>query len=505
MWFMISVPNHRPQLNGNNTSLMQKKIFLSLTFLIFLVFPGTAQDKLKELRSNVIEKRDGKEYYIHTVKKGQSLYMISKAYGVDVSDIFKENPEVKEGIRSEQKLKIPRSMVHEPVKKQQKVPVEEPVVVKPEPLPTEENLPCKEISSPKEISYKVALMLPLYLNEVDQIDINEISKSGTQDYHPFQFIEFYEGFRLALDSLKKTGISLQLTVYDVVRDTIRIKKILKDPDLKKLDLIIGLLYNRPFQLVGDFAQKNNIPLVNPLSEREQIIEGNTIVIKVHPTIKSQTFQLVQYLSETFSDATVLIVNNGQYGNKDAADKMLKECQSKKLDARITQGYESTLGVFSKEKENVVIAFSENKSYVLDLITKLNEWRNEYKITLVGLPRWDKLDDIEVDYLVNLKTHIVAPSFIDYDDINVKKFISKYQEQYKTDPDPLAFQGFDVAYYFLTALTRYGKSFGRCLPDLRMKSLQTDFQFSSTKGNGFVNQHWEIYWYENFFLKSADHK
>ena len=505
MWFMISVPNHLPQLNGNNTFLMQKKIFLFLTFLIFLVFSGAAQDKLKELRSHVIEKRDGKEYYIHTVNRGQSLYMISKAYGVDVTDIINENPEVKEGIRFEQKLRIPVMATHEPVKKQPKVTAEEPAVVTPSPPPAEENLPCREISPKKKVVYNVALMMPLYLNEVDQMDIDEISKSGNLDCNPFQFIEFYEGFRMALDSLKKSGIYVRINVYDVLKDTAKIKKILKDPELKKMDMIIGLLYNNPFHMVEDFAQKNNIPLINPLSEREQIIEGSPTVIKVRPPIISQTFQLVQYLSESFADANILIIHNGQYSNKDAADNLLKECQLKKLDARITQGFESILSVFSKEKENVVIAFSENKSYVLDLITKLNELRNENKITLIGLPRWDKLDDIEVDYLVNLKTHMIAPFFVDYEDSGVKKFVTKFQEQYKTDPDPLAFQGFDVAYYFLTGLTRYGKSFARCLPDLRMKSLQTDFEFSATKGNGYVNQHWEIYRYENFFLKSANHK
>jgi ABC-type branched-subunit amino acid transport system substrate-binding protein/LysM repeat protein len=484
---------------------MQKKIFLFLIVCVSLVFSGIAQDKGKEKRSTVIEKKDGKEYYIHTVKKGQSLYMISKLYGVEISEIVRENPDVKEGIKSEQKLKIPRSVVHEPIKKQPKIPVEEPVVSKPEPVPVEEALPCEQISSRKKTTYNVALMMPLYLNEVDQMDDEEISKSGIQDYHPFQFIAFYEGFRIALDSLKKSGISVQVNVYDVINDTIKIKKILKDPELKKMNLIIGLLYNRPFKVVEDFAQRNNIPLVNPLSEREQIVEGNTEVIKTRPAIKSQAPQLVQYLTETYPEDVILIVNNRQYSNKEAVENLFRECQAKKLDAHITQDYESTMNSFSKEKENVVIAFSEDKSYVLDLITKLNEWRNEYKITLMGLPRWDKLDDIEVDYLVNLKTHIVAPYFIDYDDAAVKKFIARYQDQYKTDPDPLAFQGFDAGYFFITALTRYGKSFERCLPDLRMKSLQTNFQFSSTKGNGFVNQHWEIYWYENFFLKSADHK
>jgi len=495
-------------LNGNNILLMQKKIVLFLVFLILVVSAGMAQvqDRLKQMRSDVVVKKNGKEYYLHTVKRGQTLYMISKAYGVDVTDIIQENPEVKEGIKSEQKIRIPKnSVAHEPSKKQPKAVLEEPAIVTPAPPPAEENLPCEVIPKSKRGSYNIALMMPLYLNEVAQMDVDELAGSDNQDCHPLQFIEFYEGFRIALDSLKKSGISLQVNVYDITKDTVKIKRLLKEPELKKMDLIIGFLYNKPFHLVEEFSQKNKIPLINPLSERDQIIEDSPRVIKVRPTPKTQVSQLAQYLSENYSDANIIIIHNKTYSIKDAADEMLRECNSKKLDARISQGYESTLGLFSKDKENLMIVFSEDKSYVLDLITKLNEWRNEYKVTLIGLPRWDKLEDIEVDYLVNLKTHIIAPYFIDYGEPQVKKFVATYQDQYKTDPGALAFQGFDVAYYFITALERYGKTFERCLPDLHMTTLENDFEFSATKGNGFVNQHWEIYRYEDYLLKGAGHK
>ena len=78
--------------------------FVLFLFLILLHHSGavaqTTPDLLKQMRSTVTEKVDGKEYYIHTVKRGQTLYMISKAYGVDVNDLIRENPQVKEGIRA---------------------------------------------------------------------------------------------------------------------------------------------------------------------------------------------------------------------------------------------------------------------------------------------------------------------------------------------------------------------------------------------------------------------
>lgn len=485
-----------------------KKFILLILLLTGLTFGMSAQDKLKEMRSNVIEKKDGREYYIHTVKRGQTLYMISKAYDVEVSDIIRENPEVKEGIRSDQRLKIPRKGTSEPVKKETKTIPEEKVVTKPpvppppEP-PKEDTTACEELIGHERKTWTVALMMPLYLNEVELIDIDKLSKSGIRNQNSLQFIQFYEGFALALDSLKQTKINLKVKVYDITKDTVRLRKLLRDPEFKKTDLIIGLLFNKPFQLVEEFAQVNSIPLVNPVSERDQIVNGNPQVIKVQPTLKSQIRHLSAYLKHRYPGENVLIIKNEQYPSKEDAEELKRECHQLGVDSKIMDGYVSTLAEFSKEKENVVVAFSDNRSYVLDLVTKLNEWRNEYRITLIGLPRWDKMDNIEVDYLVNLKTHLVSSQFIDYENPEIRNFVRKFMGKYFTDPQSLAFLGYDIAFYFVSAMNRYGKSFERCLPGYRMNLLQNDFHFTSAKGNGYVNQNWEIYRYEDYFLRGSD--
>jgi ABC-type branched-subunit amino acid transport system substrate-binding protein len=117
-----------------------------------------------------------------------------------------------------------------------------------------------------------------------------------------------------------------------------------------------------------------------------------------------------------------------------------------------------------------------------------------------MPKWDEMEGLEPEYLVNLNTHMMAPSFIDYDDPEVKKFVMQFQEKYKTDPAPLAFQGFDITFYFFSALGKYGKMLDHCIPELRMKSLQNNFRFIQSAGNGYENQHWEIYKFANYKMQ-----
>jgi LysM repeat protein len=56
---------------------------------------------------------DGEVYYIHIVKKGQTLYSISKTYGVPQEKILEENPSASVSLEIDQPLKIPAGYTKE--------------------------------------------------------------------------------------------------------------------------------------------------------------------------------------------------------------------------------------------------------------------------------------------------------------------------------------------------------------------------------------------------------
>jgi len=490
---------------------------LQVLLFVFLLFcyPGNGrsqsyQEQLKQIKSTVVEKIDGREYYIHTIRRGQTLYMISKAYGVDVNELIRENPGVKDGIKADEKLRIPvpGQKTSLPSKgsggkdktattaETQSKPVEN--VTKPDTLPVVE-LPCGQDTTTKKAIYQVALMLPLFLSGVDQIDAVNPDPKIFETCKSFQFLPFYEGFIMALDSLNRQGAKIKLFVYDVDKDTARTRQILRNPEMKSMDLIFGLLYAQNFKIVSAFARKNKINLVNPISEKSEVVAGNPYVFKVQPSKKDQFEHLATYLAANAGKGQVIIIRNGQYGDRDAADQLKKACLDHQVKAVIVEGQEAAIVRFSREKPNYIVAFSEKQEYVLDLLRGMYKIRNEYDLTLIGLPLWSEMDGLENEYLVALKTHMLARNFIDYESEPVIQFVRIYQDRYKTDPELLAFQGFDQAFYFLKALQKYGTNIGRCLSDHQINSLETRFDFSQTKGNGFENHTWLIYRYENYKL------
>ena len=81
-----------------------KKFFI----VILLLIAGAAQAQNVNIPiSKVIQTRDGKQFYVHTVQRGQTVYSIAKAYKVSIDDIYYNNPSARTGIMVGQKLFIP--------------------------------------------------------------------------------------------------------------------------------------------------------------------------------------------------------------------------------------------------------------------------------------------------------------------------------------------------------------------------------------------------------------
>lgn len=91
----------------------RKLVFLWLVFGLFVLLPTSAHAQAPVERSSEIVTVGGKEYYMHHVKQGQTLFGISQAYQVSVEQIEALNPEVKGGLQAGSVIGIP--VIAEPV------------------------------------------------------------------------------------------------------------------------------------------------------------------------------------------------------------------------------------------------------------------------------------------------------------------------------------------------------------------------------------------------------
>lgn len=85
----------------------QMKYILAIFSVMLMGVSYAAAQLLSSERSTSIVTIDGESYYVHSVKKGETVYSLSRIYGVPEDKIMEINPHVREGLRDDHVLKIP--------------------------------------------------------------------------------------------------------------------------------------------------------------------------------------------------------------------------------------------------------------------------------------------------------------------------------------------------------------------------------------------------------------
>lgn len=520
-------------------------------------------------KSKKIETVDGKKYYMHTVEKNQTLYAISKLYGMEVNDIVMENPEAIDGIKPSQVLKVPFSKPRKPVtaadtskaayawhKVEQgqtlysiaklyamkeeaivalnpsakaglkagqllKLPLEKKGNVtatqpgnRPGATVNTDTAAAKAWTTMKKEVYNVALFLPFHAASVDLIDVDKIAKGF--DNFPAKMglaAQFYQGALMAVDSLKKLNLAVRLHVFDIDdSDSMKMVQMLKKPDLTSMDLIIGPLFTSGFVPVSKYALDHRIPVVSPLSQLNKILFNNVQVSKVTPSVVTQLEQAARFIADTFHKANIILVNNSipkEASYVNAYRKSLKtELQRFQLPAADSvKEVKNLAGVslfLSSTKVNIVIIPSNSQSYVTEMLRKLNEMAEKNRILVFGMSSWNGFDNLDIEYLNTLQLHYPHYFHVDYTTEPARQFIRQYRAAAKTEPGIYVYHGFDIMYYYLNALKKYGTGFNQKLPENQWEGVQTGFSFyQPVQGSGYENKHVYILKYRDYKLVRAN--
>ena len=448
---------------------MQRRTFIIILFIRGLMF-------CLILVTNTLWAQE--EPRKHVVVELDNYYSLSLKYDVSISDLRNANPNISTP-KPGDVLIIP---FHGSAK-------EEP-----------ESKDCARLKKNRHEICRVALMIPLSLEQVaDTAWTESLEPSKINEIIPFRFIQFYHGFMMAADSLMKEGLDVEIHVYDVDQQIFKVLRVLQEPDLKKMDLIFGPFYKSTFTPVAEFALENKIHLVNPFSQREDIIQGNPYVFKLLPSVESQPGFLAELVRRDFPDHRLIFYTANKFQNKELIDQFRQALEADEITGKhkiyfVDYSADSIQGFYdhaSIVEPNLVIIYSENEALPAALLSKLSALKKDYPITLIGLPEWEKYSNIESKYLIDLDAHIFMSSYIDYDSEKVRSFIQAYRSRYFDEPLNYAISGFDAGYFFLGAILFYGNDFEKCLNETGISLIQNQFYFLHKENGGYDNINWNI--------------
>jgi ABC-type branched-subunit amino acid transport system substrate-binding protein len=137
--------------------------------------------------------------------------------------------------------------------------------------------------------------------------------------------------------------------------------------------------------------------------------------------------------------------------------------------------------------NRIIVASESEAFVNDVIRNLNLLIfNNLDIVLYAPSKVRGFETIEVENFHNTTMHVSLGYHIDYESPEVKAFLKKYRALYNTEPTQFAFQGYDIARYFMELCAKYGENWKEHLCDSPKEMLQSTFRFTKQGSGGHTN-------------------
>lgn len=409
-------------------------------------------------------------------------------------------------------------------------------------------------------TYRVALMVPLYLEQVDEAFYEAEPSNKTLLTKPFSFLHFYEGFMIAADSVVNSrNMQLELKVYDVDNDVHKAQIAIDDPWLNTADMIVGPFYLKAFNVVKNYAAEKDIPIVNPITQRSEIVDYHPNVVKVKPAIEAQVGQLDSIVKRYYHSNNIFIVQKDSnldveivdriaemaYRNTDSVSyvpnrhivDVIKRHQKRwkylkvdfqatdyltdniSLDVNILKQRISDSTAFknhvvkinydrdslnnvsryaSTMRNNLFIIYGNDKVFANEIVNKVTKLIEYYPITVILLPEWSKFENLFNDNLMKMHAIYFDDDYIDYQSIRVESFICKFRNRYETEPSEYAYQGFDIGWYFLNALRNYGGEMLNNLQDYDIPLLGTHFNFvKKDEESGYENMFWNVYQFKGY--------
>lgn len=317
--------------------------------------------------------------------------------------------------------------------------------------------------------YAVSVLLPFMLETLD-------ASPGKK--RNWIVLDFYEGIKLALDTLNKQGMKISLRAYDTDKGIDNLKRIMETEELKNTDLIIGPLYPNENTLVQEFSMKQQVNVVNPFSNNSDLIGANPYAYLFQPSSEILGKKAAEYVAAhsrknicmvfygTSKKDSVLAANFTEKANELGMQVVVNE-KVNSLEAASIMTVLATATEFDEfkypseftlKKDSIASIFvATDDPLIYTKVISGVETRGD-SILVVGSENW--IDDTAVPFekYQTLGITMAAPNYVAPDNLYRQNFIAKYLKRYGHVPTNLSLRGYELMLFFGNQLKTNGVYF-----------------------------------------------
>lgn len=418
---------------------------------------------------------------MHQVERKETIYSISRKYGITEAELIAANPELRtEKLKKGKFLCIPYAKGNGT--KTQKGQEDAP--------PTDVQLFNANRKETRRLStVKAAVLLPF------------MTKGGGNREEQLRMVEYYEGFLIAADSLKRRGISLDLYTYDTQGSVSTVRSILAKSEMKNMDIIFGPSHSDQVKPVAEFAAEHGIRLVVPFSSKGDEVFSNPSVYQINTPQSYLYSEVYEHFTRHFTSCRVIFLD-AQDGNKEKAEfiRGLKEELTAKgtpfTELRGEEIIPETLkAVMDASLNNVFIPTSGTNVALIKLLPQLIVTARDnpdYQLQLFGYPEWQTYTHDHLASFYELDTYFYSSFYTNNLFPAAIQFLQAYRRWYSKDMlnsyPKYGMLGFDTGYFFLRGLSQYGNNLEEKLNQVTVTPIQTGFKFERVNNwGGFINR------------------
>lgn len=303
-------------------------------------------------------------------------------------------------------------------------------------------------------------------------------------------MDFYSGALIAVRELGESGIDVNLNVYDVANGTFGATK----HELESSDIVIGPVAATDISRLYSIASGIKA-LVSPLDPKAEELTARYSTMVHAPASRTVQYQdVAQWIKEDLMPGDKVIVISEKEARKGDEGKLIRAAVDSAYVAYTPFSYSILEGRkiqepleanMTSEGVNRVVIASESEAFVNDVIRNLNlTIHNKFNVVLYAPAKIRTFETIEIENFHNTNLHASLTYYINYEDKAVKEFIMKYRALFKTEPTQFAFQGYDVARYFMGLYAKYGEDWMTNAEDATM--LQSTFDLKPSGNGGYLN-------------------
>lgn len=441
-------------------------------------------DALTEYAEQLSSVTEGDDYYV--VQKGDTFYSLSKRFSLSEEELSQLNNGLKATeLKAGAMIRIPAQMDSASAPD---------VTSSPE---TEE----QQHTEGNELQHS-AIDFRAVCN-CDPLQVSLLLPMTVKERPSANYLEFYQGFLLGLDSLKtKHGYSIALDLYDTKRDPEEVERIVQEERFRRSQLVVGPVYEDELDAVVSFAEQKQIPLVSPLAYITRIQSDALFLMAPDPTQKYEkaasmigegkriTLIYTETTDKEFEAEMLDLLGDRPY------IKHLYKYQHPSIKVEEGEIHPSDLTpILDNDADNLFVIMADNEIDVDRILAALASADTNLRARSIGAPkytvlgnsRWNRYQNIDRSIFFKNRVTFFSTYHAKRDSERIVAFDRAYLRAFGSLPTLYAYRGYDAAMIFVAGMYN---DIEYDMEDRRYMPLQTIYRFSQQEEHmNHANRDW----------------